>query len=289
MTIDIGFAFLSAEITLVDVPGHDRLVKNMVRGVAGIQMGLLVVAADDGVMPQTREHFQILRQLGVPRLLVAVTKIDLAEDDWIALVEDDIAALLEGSPLAGSPILRVSALTGAGVSEQQQALVAAAADVPPRIDRGFFRLSIDRAFTVKGFGAVVTGTVLSGGYKIGDPLELVPGSVELKVRGLQSHGAAVGAVRLGDRAAVNIGNLSTAELERGEQLASPGYVATPTAVAAQLGLLTDAAPLKHGHPVRLNVGTAEVMARIKLPGRQKLGPGESAGVIFDLATPAPMN
>ncbi len=288
MTIDIGFAFLSADITLVDVPGHDRLVKNMVRGVAGIQMGLLVVAADDGVMPQTREHFQILRQLGVPRLLVALSKIDLAEDDWIALVEDDIAALLEGTPLAGSPILRVSALTGAGIPELREALTAAAGDVPPRRDRGFFRLSIDRAFTLKGFGAVVTGTVLSGGYRVGEPLELAPGGLEVKVRGLQSHGQPVDAVRIGDRAAVNISNLSTAEIERGEQLATPGFVATPTSVAARLTLLPGAPPLKHNHPVRLNVGTAEVMARIKLPDRPKLQPGATAGVIFDLASPAPM-
>ena len=288
MTIDIGFAFLTGDITLVDVPGHDRLVKNMVRGVAGIQMGLLVVAADDGVMPQTREHFQILRQLGVPRLLVALSKIDLAEDDWIALVEDDIATLLEGTPLGGSPIFRVSALTGAGIPELREALTAAASDVPPRRDRGFFRLAIDRAFTLKGFGAVVTGTVISGGYQVGEALELVPGGLEVKVRGLQSHGQPVGAVRLGDRAAVNISNLSTAELERGEQLATPGFVATPNAVAALLTLLPDAPPLKHNHPVRLNVGTAEVMARIKLPDRQKLRPGETVGVIFDLAGPTPM-
>lgn len=288
MTIDIGFAFLTESITLVDVPGHDRFVKNMVRGAAGIQMGLLVVAADDGVMPQTREHYHILRQLGIGHLLVALTKIDLVDADWVALVEEDIRALLAGSPVADSPILPVSSITGAGVPALKEALIEAAAGLPPRRDRGFFRLSIDRAFSIKGFGAVVTGTVLSGSYKPGDPLELVPGNLEAKVRSLQSHGIATDEVRIGDRAALNIGNLSIGALEKGEQLATPGFISTPTAFAAEITLLADAKPLPHKHPLRINVGTAEVMATIKFPDRQRMQPGDGGAAILDLAKPVPL-
>lgn len=293
MTIDIGFAFLTETITLVDVPGHDRFVKNMVRGVAGIHVGLLVVAADDGVMAQTREHFHILRLLGVPRLCVALNKVDLVEEDlsptncrdqtgWLELVEDDIGKLLAGTPYQDSPVVRVSANTTAGVEQLRETLIREASLVPPWEDRGFFRLPIDRVFNLKGFGTVITGTVISGHLATGDPLELLPGRQEVKLRGLQSHGGSVSRVALGDRAAVNIGNLSTKELTRGEQLASPGYVATPKALAVELSLLGDAPALPHNHPVRINVGTAEVMARVKLPAGGKLQPGGRGGAVLEL-------
>ncbi|MCH7497969.1 MAG: selenocysteine-specific translation elongation factor [Candidatus Marinimicrobia bacterium] len=288
MTIDIGFAFLTENITLVDVPGHDRFIRNMVRGVAGIHLGLLVVAADDGVMPQTREHLQILRFLGVPRICVAVTKTDLVEADWLGLVEADIGMLLAGTPYQGSPVARVSAATGDGVEVLRQTLLEAAEAVPQWVDRGFFRLPVDRVFSLKGFGTVVTGTVTSGAVKMGDLLELVPGRRAVKLRGIQSHGADVEGVALGDRAALNIGNLSTTDLSRGEQLATPGYVATTRALAVTLTLLDDAPPLPHNHPVRINVGTAEVMAQIKFPGGGKLQPGSAAGAILNLRGVAPV-
>ena len=288
MTIDIGFAFLSDRITLVDVPGHDRFVRNMVRGVAGISMGLLVVAADDGIMPQTREHYHILRQLGVDRLVVALTKIDLVEADWIALVQEDIRALLAQGSQEGSTIVPVSAQTGEGIEQLRQSLLEEAQQAPRPADRGFFRLTVDRVFGQKGFGAIVTGTVLSGSYSLGTPLELVPGGREVKVRGLQSHGEATERVSLGDRAAFNISNLPVQELGRGEQLATPGMVTAPTIVLARLRLLAEAPALKHNHPVRLNVGTAEVMARVKLPSGKKLQPDQEALVLLDLAGPAPM-
>ncbi len=265
MTIDIGFAFLTDDITLVDVPGHDRFVKNMVRGVAGIHLGLLVVAADDGIMPQTREHLHILRFLGVSGLCVALSKVDLADAEWLDLVEADIQALLATTPYEGSPVIRISAETSDGVEELRQTLIEAAAGVAPREDRGFFRLSIDRVFSLKGFGAVVTGTVISGALEAGDPLELLPGGERIKLRGIQSHGGDVSRVALGDRAALNIGNLSTRALARGEQLATPAYVTTTRRLAVTLSLLEDAPPLPHNHPVRLNLGTAEVMAKVKIP------------------------
>lgn len=288
MTIDIGFAFLTDTITLVDVPGHDRFVKNMVRGVAGIHLGLLVVAADDGIMPQTREHFQILRFLGVPRICVAINKIDLAEEDWVDLVEEDLRKLLEGTPYASSPVLRVSAQTDAGVDALREAIIDAAAQVSVWEDRGFFRLSIDRAFSLKGFGSVVTGTVISGSLVTGDALELLPGNLKVKVRGIQSHGKDVGQVLLGDRAALNVGNLSLEQLARGEQVATPGYVRIPRSLAVDLTLLDSAPTLPSYHPVRVNVGTAEVMAKIKFPLVKKLEPGQSTLAILSLAEPVPV-
>ncbi|MEE9465645.1 MAG: selenocysteine-specific translation elongation factor [Candidatus Neomarinimicrobiota bacterium] len=287
MTIDIGFAFLSGEVTLVDVPGHDRFVKNMVRGVAGIHLGLLVVAADDGIMPQTREHVHILRYLGVPRLCVALNKIDLVEPDWVDLVEEDLRGLLDEGGYPESPVVRVSAETDVGVDQLRSTLIEVAAQTPAWDDRGFFRLPIDRVFTSKGFGTVVTGTVVSGVLEIDDTLELLPGNREVKVRGIQSHGQDVTRVALGDRAALNLANVSTEELKRGEQVATPGFVGTPKTVAVRLSLLETAPALRHNHPVRLNIGTAEVMARIKLPGRNRLKPGESAVVEFDLAAEVP--
>ncbi len=288
MTIDLGFAFLTETITLVDVPGHDRFVKNMVRGVAGIHLGLLVVAADDGVMPQTREHLHILRFLGIPRLCVALSKVDLVEEAWLELVAEDISKLLAGTPYEGCPVVRISAVSGAGVEELRETLIQEAARVPPWKDRGFFRLPIDRVFSLKGFGTVVTGTVISGGLTPGDPLELLPGRQEVKLRGIQSHGEKVSRVSLGDRAALNISNLSIEELSRGEQLAAPGYVATPHALTVKISLLDGAPPLPHNHPVRLNIGTAEVMARIKLPTGGKLQPGEAIGAVLELQQAAPV-
>jgi len=288
MTIDIGFAFLTAAITLVDVPGHDRFVKNMVRGVAGIHLGLVVVAADDGVMPQTREHLHILRFLGVPRIVVALNKIDLAEGDLLDLVEEDIRDLLAGTPYEGAPILRVSAEKGAGIEPLRQMLLDEAANLPGWVDRGFFRLSIDRVFSIKGFGTIVTGAVLSGALEEGGDLELLPGNQAVKVRGIQSHGKKVNRVGMGDRAALNVGNLTVKELARGEQLATPGYVRTPASLAVNLTLLENAPPLPHNHPVRVDVGTKEVMAHIKLPAGKKLAPGQQAAAILDLAEPTPV-
>ncbi len=288
MTIDIGFAFLTDDITLVDVPGHDRFVKNMVRGVAGIHLGLLVVAADDGIMPQTREHFQILRYLGVPRLCVALNKVDLVEPEWVELVAEDLGGLLADSGYGDSPVMPVSAHSGVGVEELKATLTTMAEQTPAREDRGFFRLPIDRVFTLKGFGTVVTGTVVSGTLDSNAALELLPGHRELKVRGIHSHGRKVSSVTLGDRAALNLANLSTADLARGEQVARPGFVQTPKALAARLSLLKEAPALRHNHPLRLNVGTAEVMASLKLPGGGRLEPGEERVVELALAGPAPV-
>jgi len=290
MTIDIGFAFLNESITLVDVPGHDRYVKNMVRGAAGIHMGLLVVAADDGVMPQTREHFHILRLLGVSRLCVALTKADLAEEAWLELVEDDIHRLIAGTSFEGSPIVRVSAVTASGLEELRKALIHQASTVLPWKDRGFFRLPIDRVFSLKGFGTIVTGTVISGKLTPDSLLVLLPGELEVKLRGIQSHGVNVKHVSIGDRAALNVSNRSVDELIRGGQLVTPGYMSASKILAVDLSLLDSSSALPHNHPVRLNVGTAEVVARAKLVDQPTNGlqPGEQKGVLLELQEPVPV-
>ncbi|UCD37691.1 MAG: selenocysteine-specific translation elongation factor [Fidelibacterota bacterium] len=288
MTIDIGFAFLTDSITFVDVPGHDRFVKNMVRGVAGIHMGLLVVAADDGVMTQTREHFHILRFLGVQRICVAVNKVDLVENDWLELVEEDIRQLLAGTPYQESPVVRVSAIERTGLEALRVVLIEEAGRIRSWEDRGFFRLPIDRVFSLKGFGTVVTGTVISGSLKLGDSVELVPGTREVKLRGIQSHGANVDQVVMGDRAALNIANLSADRIEHGEQLATPEYVAPTKTLAIEISLLDEAPTLPHNHPVRVNIGTAEVIARLKLPDTSRLKPSRTAGAILELQEPTPI-
>lgn len=288
MTIDIGFAFLNDSITLVDVPGHDRFVKNMVRGVAGIHIGLLVVAADDGVMNQTREHFHILRFLGLPRLCIALNKVDLVEEDFLELVEDEIRQMIDGSPYRDSPIVRTSAETSVGIENLHQILQQEAELVETWENRGFFRLPIDRVFSLKGFGTVVTGTVMAGTLKTGDTIELLPGRQEVKLRGIQSHGHNVNEIHLGDRVALNISNLSHRDLSRGEQIASPGYIATPRSVAVELELLPDANPLPFNHPVRVNAGTAEVIARVRPVKAAKLQPGNTNPAILDLQERIPV-
>ena len=182
MTIDIGFAFLDENITLIDVPGHEKFVKNMMAGVSGIDVALLVVAADDGIMPQTREHFEILNLLDIPLGVVAINKIDLADDDWLELIELDISELIHGSFMEKAPIVKVSAETGVGVEHLKATLLELCKKVPEKQDRGIFRLHVDRVFSMKGYGTVVTGTVNSGTLKVGDSVELLPGMVNSRVR-----------------------------------------------------------------------------------------------------------
>ena len=181
MTIDIGFAFLTKKITIIDVPGHEKFVKNMMAGVSGIDAAIIVVAADDGVMPQTREHFEILKLLDVKVGLIVINKIDLVDNDWLDLVELDIQELIEGSFFENSPIHKVSALNNIGIDELKDDLVEITESIPTKESRGIFRLPVDRVFSMKGFGTVVTGTVSSGNVKIGDTVEILPGNKKLKL------------------------------------------------------------------------------------------------------------
>ncbi len=286
MTIDIGFAFLDENITLIDVPGHEKFVKNMMAGVSAVDVALLVVAADDGVMPQTREHFEILNLLDIPLGIVAINKIDLADKDWLELVELDIGELLQGSFMEDAPILKVSAETGDGVDQLKTTLLDLCKKVPDKQDRGIFRLHVDRVFSMKGYGTVVTGTVNSGSLKIGDTVELLPGSVKSKVRGLQSHGEEVQQVETGDRAAINLQGVEIKHIERGSQIAEIGYLQSLNQMGVTLLLLGSAQkPITQNQRIRIHLGTQEVMARVALTNGKTLQPGDDCPALLRLEQP----
>ena len=286
MTIDIGFAFLDENITLIDVPGHEKFVKNMMAGVSAVDVALLVVAADDGVMPQTREHFEILNLLDIPLGIVAINKIDLADKDWLELVELDIGELLQGSFMEDAPILKVSAETGDGVTQLKTTLLDLCKKVPDKQDRGIFRLHVDRVFSMKGYGTVVTGTVNSGSLKIGDTVELLPGSVKSKVRGLQSHGEEVQQVETGDRAAINLQGVEIKQIERGSQIAEIGYLQSLNQMGVTLLLLGSAQkPITQNQRIRIHLGTQEVMARVALADGKTLQPGDDCPALLRLEQP----
>jgi selenocysteine-specific elongation factor len=267
ITIDLGFAHWTdgdADVAFVDVPGHERFVRNMLAGAGGIDAVLLIVAADESVMPQTREHFEICRLLGVRHGLVALTKADLVDADTLGVARLETEALLEGSPLAGAPVIAVSARTGTGLPELRAALRDLARRVPPRAVSGAARLPIDRAFTMKGFGTVVTGTLVSGRIAQDQELAIVPAGRRVKVRGIQVHGASRPHVDAGHRTALNLGGVDVTETPRGQVLVEPGTLEPTRILDAEIELLADARPLRHGARVRMHQGTAEVMARVGL-------------------------
>jgi len=290
ITIDLGFAFLEEPdgltIEIVDVPGHERFVKNMLAGVGGIDLVMLVIAADEGVMPQTREHLAICSLLHIKSGLVVLTKTDLAEPDWIELVQEDVRSLLEPTFLAGCPIVPVSVRTGAGLVALRAELAALARSVPVKGTDQTPRLPIDRVFTVRGFGTVVTGTLTAGALAVDDRLESYPRGVQFKVRGLQVHGRAVERAAAGQRTAVNLQGVERAAIERGDVVAPPGALVPTLLADATLELLKDAPrPLKTRDRVRFHVGTQEVMARVLLVDRTQLEPGEASYGRFRLEAP----
>ena len=286
ITIELGFAFLGEEATIVDVPGHERFVKTMVAGVSAIDVALLVIAADDGVMPQSREHLDVLELLGVRRGIVVVNKADLVDEDWLQLVEEEIAELVAGTFLEGAEVARVSALTGAGIEELRQALEKLIAATGEKRAEGPFRLPVDRAFVVKGFGMVCTGTVLSGELPGSGSVEVQPGGRRLRVRGLQKHGRAVPSVAAGDRAAVNLPGIEQEEIRRGDVLCEDGVFAPTFMADARLRLLPSCPrELVQRARVRLHLGTAEVLGRVVLLDREVLLPGEQGWVQLRLESP----
>ena len=287
MTIDLGFAFLSDQIAFIDVPGHERFIKNMVAGVSTVDMAILVVAADDGVMPQTREHLDILSLLQLKRGVVVVTKVDLAEKEWLDLIEEEVVELVAGTFLQGAPVYRVSSVTGQGVEPLREGLIQLASETEPRPDRGLFWMPIDRSFTIKGFGTVVTGSVLSGQLSAGETLEQLPARAKVRVRGLQAHGRSVDQVSLGDRAAVNLAGVGVEEIARGDVLATPDLFAPSRLFDVRLSLLKSAKKAMGNRTrVRLHVGTREILARLKLLDADRLEPGGSALVQCQLESEA---
>jgi len=263
ITIDLGFAPLELEgigiVGVVDVPGHEAFVRTMVAGATGIDMALLVIAADEGIMPQTREHVAILEHLGVARGVVALTKRDMVETDWLDLVRADVVTLLAATRLANAPIVAVSATTGDGIADLRAALIAVARDIPKKEIKDLFRLHIDRVFTVKGTGTVVTGTVWSGELADGATVRLLPLGREVRVRGLQNHGRAVPTIRAGDRAAIALVGIDVDDLSRGTVIVSDASW-EPTRVLRADVVLDDA--IGPRTRVRFHVGTSEVGARV---------------------------
>lgn len=290
ISIELGFAFLrlGEEITLgiVDVPGHERFVKTMLAGVGGIDLVILVIAADEGVMPQTREHLHICELLGVRRGLVALTKKDLVDPEWLDLVQEEIRTFLAGTFLQDAPILPVSAVTGEGLPELRDALAGLSAEPHPRRGDGIVRLPIDRVFTIRGFGTVVTGTLWTGSLGIGDEVVVLPKDLHSRVRRLQVHNESVERASAGQRTAVNLPGLETDQIERGDLLCLPDTLRVSTSVEATLALLPDAPKsLANRARVRFHLGTAEILARVILLDREKLSPGEEAYVHLRLEQP----
>ncbi|MGH2379539.1 MAG: selenocysteine-specific translation elongation factor, partial [Candidatus Limnocylindria bacterium] len=290
MTIDLGFAHLrlprGTEIGIVDVPGHQDLIRNMLAGVGSIDAVLLVVAADEGVMPQTREHLAILELLGVATGVIALSKRDLVDDELAALVAEDVRAAVRGTPLAGAPLVPVSATTGGGLAE----LVGRIEDVlgasPPRRDLGRPRLPIDRAFTMTGFGTVVTGTLIDGALAVGDEVEVVPGGRHARIRGLQTHRRPVERAAPGSRVAANLVGIDKADLERGMTLVRPGSTGAAAILGLRLVVLPEASgPVLHDEQVKVHVGTAEVMARVSVLEGDEISPGSDGWAQLRLAEP----
>lgn len=291
MTIDLGFAWLTLpngeDVGIVDVPGHRDFIENMLAGVGGIDAALFVIAADEGIMPQTREHLAILDLLQVQGGVIALTKIDLIDDpDWLDLVEEDIRAALAGTVLSNAPILRVSSPTRQGIPELLQALSDCLAGRPARPDLGRPRLPIDRVFTIAGFGTVVTGTLSDGHLSVGDELQILPGELRGRVRGLQTHKQKEEIAVSGSRTAVNITGINVFQIQRGDVAVHPGDYRTTRLLDVRFRLLPDVGqPLEHNTEVKLFIGAAEVLARLRLLGSDEIAPGAEGWLQMELSQP----
>jgi len=283
MTIDLGFAALrlpNGDVAgIVDVPGHERFLKNMLAGAGGVDVALLVIAADEGVMPQTTEHLDILDLLGVRTGVVALTKADLVDAEWLHMVEEEVRSLLGTTSLAGAPIVCVDSLSGRGLEDLVQALSEAVAASEPRDLVAPARLPVDRVFTMPGFGPVVTGTLITGTVRAGDTMEVVPKMLTVRVRGIQSHGERLDHAEAGMRTAMNLAGVEARDLVRGDVLAAPGLLAPVHILDASLRVLSRAPKaLETGTRVRLHLGTAEVLARVQVLGDRRIEPGASGYV-----------
>jgi selenocysteine-specific elongation factor len=290
ISIDLGFAHLdiTPELRLgfIDVPGHERFVKNMLAGASGIDLVLMVIAAGESIMPQTREHFEICRLLGLRRGVIAITKSDIADADTLELTRMEIEEFVAGSFLENAPAIAVSATTGAGIAELRNALATVAADASIKDASNFFRLPIDRSFSMRGHGAVVTGTLIAGTLNVEDEVEVFPARMRARVRGLQIHGAPSNQASAGERTAVNLAGVASVEIERGMVLAPPALFRATTCIDTSFELLPGAHPLKHRAPVHFHAGTAEVEAEARLlVSLEPMKPGSRAHVRFLLRDP----
>lgn len=283
ITIELGFAYLDLpcghRLGIVDVPGHEKFVKNMVSGVSGIDLVAFVIAADEGIMPQTQEHFEICRLLGVKQGIIVISKKDMVDEEWLEMVTEEVREYCEDSFLEDAPLVHVSSITGEGIDEIRALLNTFVAAQQFKEVHGPFRLPVDRIFAMKGFGAVVTGTSMSGRVAIGDELRFYPGDMVAKVRGIQVHSADVETVEAGHRTAINLQGVDTAAVSRGMVAATPGSLLPGYMLdCGFLYLASNTKPLKHRTRVRVHLGTAEVMGRISILDRDLLQPGDTASV-----------
>ena len=281
MTIDLGFAWLTLpsgrDISIVDVPGHERFIRNMVAGAGGIDAALLVIAGDEGVMPQTREHLAILDMLDIGAGLIVITKCDLVEQDWLELVSAEALEVVDGSSLDGSSIVTVSSTRRTGLDQLLAELDGLLDGLEQAPAGGRPRLPVDRAFSVGGYGTVVTGTLIDGPLKIGQALEVLPSGIRTRVRGIQSHKTVVEELKSGSRAAVNLSGVEVSDVTRGSVLAEPGHLKPSRLLDARLSLLRSAMkPLKNGTEIAMHIGTAEVRAAVRLLDVDALEPGAAA-------------
>lgn len=291
ISIELGFASLDLpgglRAGIVDVPGHERFIKNMLAGVGGIDLVMLVIAADEGIMPQTREHMDIIQLLQVDQGVVVITKSDLVDDEWMELVELELNEFLGTTTLSGAPIVKVSAVTGYGLPELKETLARLAREVKPRPAAGRARLPVDRVFTVTGFGTVVTGTLQSGRLQPGDTVEIMPDRILTRIRSLQVHGHKSDFAQAGQRTAINLTGVEVEQVDRGSVVAVPGLLNPSFRLDLKLTLLDGAAkPIRHRARVRFYLGTAELLGRVMLLDREELEPGATTYVQLQLEKPA---
>ncbi len=279
ITIDLGFADLvypdGLTVGIVDVPGHERLVRNMLAGAGGIDIVLFVIAADEGIMPQSKEHLAICNLLKIKSGLIVITKTDLVEEDWVKLVSDEVRGFVKDTFLENAEIIPVSSKTGKNIDTLKEKIKEVALKIQPKLTKGLFRLPVDRVFTLKGFGTVVTGTAISGSISVDDAVDILPSNISSKVRGLHSHGKAIKTAYAGQRVAINLTGVEKDSLKRGDVVVMPGRFSPTKTIDAKIELLKDAPVLKNKSLVHFHSGTAEVVARIILYNRDELKQGES--------------
>jgi len=290
ITIELGFAHMELpggeRIGIVDVPGHEKFVKNMVAGATGIDMVAMIIAADEGVMPQTREHLEICALLGIRHGLVVLTKNDLVDEEWLELVTEDVSQFVKGTFLEGKALVPVSCVTGKGLPEFVKAVDELTAVIPPRSSAGIFRLPVDRVFTMKGFGTVITGTLISGRVQVGDTIMIYPSGITSKVRGIQVHNESVNEAGAGMRTAVNFQGLEKASVSRGQVLSMPDMLVPSYMLDVSLNFLhSNKKAVRNRTRVRFHAGTGEIPGILILPDREELLPGETAAVQLRLDSP----
>ena len=286
MTVDLGIAFINEKITIIDVPGHEDFIKNMMSGVHSIDIGMLVIAADDGIMPQTKEHVNILSLLNIKKIIVVINKVDLVDLEIIEIIKLEILELLEKTNISEYDIVETSTIKNIGINKLRKLIEKRAKSIVPKFNKGIFRMPIDRLFSIKGFGTVVTGTVLSGQTKVGDELSIQPTKQIIKVRGINSHNKSINKINIGQRAAINIQNLDKNKLKRGFQLGSKNYFEPINSIIAKVEVLDDKNfYLKKNQRLRFHLGTREVMGKIHLFNSKKILSNQKDIVLINFENP----